>query len=223
MTIFRARCPLNREAWVVKTTAAVAVLALALAGSAFAKPAPKTSWEKMTLQQRLHVVNHSIAVHRPPVQWWVRVRSKRFPASAAAPTHFCRAIGISTPSEICVHAQSLVKALNMHAKIDAHLSRIHAAKRAAALAASFPPHHRLWDCIGHYEGGPKSVNPNGHYGKLQMSWNWLGQIRGAASDYSEAQQEWAAERAYRASGYSASFLNGQWFNYDNADGCIVYA
>lgn len=211
----------------MKTTAAVAILALALAGSAFAKPAPKTSWEKMTLQQRLHVVDHTIAVHRPPVQWWVRVRNtKRFPASTAAPTHFCRAIGIHTPAEICGHAQTLVKALNMHRKIDAHIARINAVKRAAALAASFPPHHRLWDCIGDYEGSPTSVNPNGHYGKLQMTWNWFHQIKGAASNYSEAEQEWAAERAYmqyRTRSARISFLNGQWFNYDDADGCVVFA
>jgi hypothetical protein len=90
--------------------------------------------------------------------------------------------------------------------------------------AGFPPHHLLWLCISSYEGGVHSVNPNGHYGMLQMTYNWLGYIKGKASDYSQSVQEWAAENAYRDNKYSVSFLMGQWFDYDNAEAeCLKYA
>ncbi len=86
--------------------------------------------------------------------------------------------------------------------------------------ALYPPHHKLWLCIHRGEAGSwQSVNPNGHYGGLQMTWGWLGYIRGSAAGYSQAAQEWAAERAWAAYGYSYSFLVGQWYAYDNADGC----
>ncbi len=121
-----------------------------------------------------------------------------------------------TPGEICVHAQKLVKALHMQRRL---LHRL-----AAARAAVFPPHRALWECISKYEGAPTSVNPNGHYGMLQMHWNWGYGIVGAASSYTKAEQEWAAERAYAAAGYSTSFLFGQWFDYDNAAGdCLRLA
>lgn len=90
----------------------------------------------------------------------------------------------------------------------------------------FPPHHKLWLCISHFEGGVHSVNPNGHYGMLQMSWNWLGYIKGAASNYPQPVQEWAAEHAYKDNRYAHSFLYGQWFNYEPAIAagkCLRYA
>jgi len=87
----------------------------------------------------------------------------------------------------------------------------------------WPPHHLLWLCISHFEGGVHSINPNGHYGMLQMTYSWLGFIRGRASDYSQRIQEWAAEKAYQHNGYSISFLYGQWFNWDGASGaCLKY-
>lgn len=99
-----------------------------------------------------------------------------------------------------------------------------AGSTAEAKNLKFPPHHKLWLCISHFEGGVHSVNPNGHYGMLQMSWNWLGYIKGAASDYSQLVQERAAEHAYKDYHYAHSFLYGQWFNYDHAAGtCLPYA
>jgi len=90
--------------------------------------------------------------------------------------------------------------------------------------SGWPLHHKLWDCIGKYEGSPTSVNPNGHYGLLQMHWNWGYGIVGAASNYSKKDQELAAERGYAASNYNTSFLYDQWFNYDKAEGeCLQYA
>lgn len=95
---------------------------------------------------------------------------------------------------------------------------------AAKINTGFPPHHLLWVCISKYEGGVHSINPNGHYGMLQMHLDWGYGIVGAASNYSQSQQEWAAERGYAASNYSSSFLYGQWFNYDNAESeCLRYA
>lgn len=101
-----------------------------------------------------------------------------------------------------------------------------AGSTAEAKNSRFPPHHKLWICISRYEGGVKSVNPNGHYGMLQMSWNWLGYIKGAASNYPQSVQEWAAEHAYRDYRYARSFLYGQWFNYEPAiaaEECLKYA
>lgn len=100
----------------------------------------------------------------------------------------------------------------------ASLHRVRYVKYRKSLTG-FPPHHSLWVCIGSFEGGVTSVNPNGHYGMLQMTYNWMGVIKGRASDYSQAVQEWAAEKAWAANGYSYSFLYQQWFAWDNADGC----
>lgn len=88
---------------------------------------------------------------------------------------------------------------------------------------TFPPHHALWVCIGNNEGSPTSVNPNGHYGMLQMTYNWLRLIKGRASDYSQAVQEWAAEKGYQANHYSQSFLIDQWLKWDGAYYCLKFA
>jgi hypothetical protein len=58
---------------------------------------------------------------------------------------------------------------------------------------------------------------------LQMTYNWFGLIKGKASDYSQAVQEWAAEKAYKANHYSESFLDGQWFKWDGAYYCLKFA
>lgn len=90
---------------------------------------------------------------------------------------------------------------------------------------AWPKHHALWGCIAHYESGGDPHNPgNGsHFGYLAMSWGWLGLISGNPSTHSQMEQEWAAEIGYRNSGYSYSFLYGQWFEWDYADGCVRYA
>jgi hypothetical protein len=36
-------------------------------------------------------------------------------------------------------------------------------------------------------------------------------------------QEWAAELAYKASGYSRGWLGGQWLRWDNGWRCLNYA
>lgn len=54
---------------------------------------------------------------------------------------------------------------------------------------------------------------------MGFSDNWGHGLSGSAGNYSQAQQEWAAERGYVASGLSYSFLYGQWYKWDAADGC----
>lgn len=87
----------------------------------------------------------------------------------------------------------------------------------------YPPHHALWICIGQFEGSPTSVNPNGHYGMLQMHADWGYGTSHHASDDPQYVQEWAAEKAYRASHYARSFLVDQWLAYDGAWNCLRYA
>jgi hypothetical protein len=43
-----------------------------------------------------------------------------------------------------------------------------------------------------------------------MSWSWLGYFTGPASQYTQLQQEDFAEQGYRESGYSHTWLAGQW-------------
>jgi hypothetical protein len=67
-------------------------------------------------------------------------------------------------------------------------------------------------CIHGGEGNWDDPNSggNGHYGGLQMTPGWLGYFSGTANHYTQLQQEWYAEQGYRDSGYSRSWLNGQW-------------
>lgn len=101
-----------------------------------------------------------------------------------------------------------------------------AGSTAEAKTLGFPPHHKLWKCIAKYEsdGDPHNKRNPTYRGYLQMSWNWLGYIKGDAANYPQSVQEWAAERAYKDNRYARSFLDGQWFNYDHAAGeCLKYA
>jgi hypothetical protein len=93
--------------------------------------------------------------------------------------------------------------------------RIASRNLARLTADRWPPHHALWLCISRFEGGVTSDNGS-HYGMLQMSYDWMGVIKGKASDYPQVVQEWAAEHAWAENHYSASFLYGQWFDYDGA-------
>ena len=202
---------------IARLTLVALVVALLLPVAASART-HHARWHDMTLTEKRAVVQHEIHVNRTAVQWWLMHRA-RFPSSASSAFVYCRAVGIHAPGEICLHAQALVKALRVRTRIDAKLAAI----AQARLVSAYPPHHALWTCIGRYEGGATSVNPNGHYGMLQMTWNWFGYIKGAASNYPQSVQEWAAERAYANNHYSSSFLYGQWFNYDHAAGeCLQY-
>jgi hypothetical protein len=87
-------------------------------------------------------------------------------------------------------------------------------------------HYALWMCIYRHEASTapgrwynRDTGHNGHYGGLQMHYNWGYGIVGYAYNYSAAQQMAAAERGYAANGYSHTWLIGQWAHYD----CLAYA
>jgi hypothetical protein len=83
-------------------------------------------------------------------------------------------------------------------------------------------HLALWLCIHHGEAGDwhnEDTGHNQHYGGLQMHWSWGYGIVGDPARYSEEQQLAAAERGYRANGYSRSWLLSQWYHPE----CLGYA
>lgn len=112
-----------------------------------------------------------------------------------------------------------VRWFNVSLKISLrHLAQV---ERKLAVPA-FPPHHALWMCIHGHEAGDwhnQDTGHNGHWGGLQMHPGWYGGPLHLASSDSQMTQEWAAERGYRASGYSRAWLYGQWAHSD----CLAYA
>jgi hypothetical protein len=87
----------------------------------------------------------------------------------------------------------------------------------------YPPHHQLWLCIHQHEAGSWSATNGRYRGGLQMHMAWgYGSSYDAARDTQET-QEWAAELAYKASGYSHGWLGGQWLRWDNGWRCLNYA
>lgn len=116
--------------------------------------------------------------------------------------------------EIAFYDASTALLLQHMIKNHRWLYRVSVSRMAQAehrlILASFPPHHLLWLCISGGEGGIRSINPNGHYGMLQMHANWGYGTSIYASDDSQLTQEWAAEHAYKASHYSRAWLYGQW-------------
>lgn len=77
-------------------------------------------------------------------------------------------------------------------------------------------HTRLWLCIHRGEG---AWNDSGYpyWGGLQMSswfmrtygWDLL-RLKGTADHWTPVEQMTVAERGYRRSGYSTSWVHGQW-------------
>jgi len=152
----------------------------------------------------------TIRKERSTLHWWLHRRS-RIPESSSGPFVFCAAVGIRAPGAICVHARKLVGALHLLRRIE-----------AVILAGSWPPHHALWLCIHGHEAADwqnQDTGHNGHYGGLQLHPGWGYGSSYYASNDSQWTQEWAAERGYRASGFSRAWLMGQWAHYD----CLGYA
>lgn len=86
----------------------------------------------------------------------------------------------------------------------------------------WPAHHNLWMCIHSHEAADwhnRDTGGNGHYGGLQMHPGWGYGTSYYASDSSQSVQEFAAEAGYKASGYSHTWLMGQW----NHPDCLSYA
>jgi hypothetical protein len=113
------------------------------------------------------------------------------------------------------HHPALAKTPAGQVAIKKHTRLLHWA--ASHLAPSWPPHHQLWLCIHSGEAGwhqpSYAKDANGvslYWGGMQMHAGWGYGTSYHASDDSQMTQEWAAERAYKASGYSSTFLWQQW-------------
>ncbi len=91
--------------------------------------------------------------------------------------------------------------------------------RRYAMAHPMIGHRALWLCIHSREGAWNAQTGNGYYGGLQMTYGWDGLV-GNAALLSPAQQMRAAETGYRRSGYSVSWLEGQWPN--TSPPCLAY-
>lgn len=186
------------------TLAALLFCSVALAAG---KQGKKYDWQHMTLAARAQAQQQLVVQDWKVITLWQSKQARAIRAGA---------LWHPEPQGI------LWRIAHMHwTQRELAETRKEIAKRKAgpAVPAGYPPHHALWVCIGRYEGGVTSVNPNGHYGMLQTTLNWMKQLAGPASNYSQVEQEWAAERAWAANGYSYSFLYQQWFAWDNADGC----
>lgn len=89
-------------------------------------------------------------------------------------------------------------------------------KRAHHLALARPKivYLALWTCIHNYEGSWNNADTghNGHYGGLQMTSPWgKGAYYVLRADWlTPYEQMRKAELGFRASGYSLSWLQGQW-------------
>lgn len=84
------------------------------------------------------------------------------------------------------------------------------------------PHLALWLCIHHGESGSWDTNTgNGYYGGLQMTSPWGTGVYYVwrADLLSPREQMRKAELGYAASGYSLSWLEGQWYHPE----CFQYA
>ncbi len=96
--------------------------------------------------------------------------------------------------------------------------RLH--EQEAIEPSSVIPHYQLWMCIHAGEGAWDDDTGNGYYGGLQMTFGWDGLIGNAALMSPMAQME-AAEEGFRDSGYSITWLEGQWPN--TSPPCLQYA
>ena len=81
---------------------------------------------------------------------------------------------------------------------------------AARLRAAHPPHLDEWLCIHSHEGGwnNKDTGHNGHYGGLQMSYDFMRgygpeifTVKGTADNWTPLEQMWVAERAWQTRGF----------------------
>ena len=113
-----------------------------------------------------------------------------------------------TPS---AHAERRTRSFAYLQWIDHLWSHRRIAARRYARAHPLIGHRTLWLCIHSREGAWNAQTGNGFYGGLQMTYGWDGLVENAAL-LSPAAQMRAAETGYRRSGYSVSWLEGQWPN-----------
>lgn len=84
-------------------------------------------------------------------------------------------------------------------------------RTARARMAPAIGHLQGWLCIHGREGSWTANTGNGFFGGLQMTDGWMGLV-GQAHLLTPYQQMAAAEEGYRRSGYSSSWMSGQWPN-----------
>ncbi len=96
--------------------------------------------------------------------------------------------------------------------------RLRSVQRSAVVAGI--AHRALWECIHSGEGAWNAETGNGYHGGLQMTYGWGGLVQDAGLLSPDAQMA-AAETGYRQSGYSRSWLAGQWPN--TSPPCMAYA
>ncbi len=151
--------------------------------------------------QQVTALRHGIAWHRSKTWYWQNVAGRQ-----------------RTPTEHAERRTSSVAYLEWMERLWSH-------RRIAAYryAHTHPliAHRALWLCIHSREAQDwhnEDTGHNGHYGGLQMSLGWDGLV-GNAALLSPTQQMVAAETGYRRSGFSRSWLLGQWYHPD----CLAYA
>lgn len=196
--------------------AVAGLLSLVMAGAALSH----VPFSHMSLKQveryQVHVLKHDNDV----IHYW-KNRRVRVLLNARVDFPACRGLNAYMPHDVCFAYKQRVWVKRELAQTRAAIS----ARERAAAANAFPAHHVLWTCIHQFEASTWSTRgPGGHDGGLQMTSGWMNEFSGSASEYSQVQQERFAEDAYQKSGYSTSFLYGQWFTWDGAAGtCLRYA
>lgn len=154
----------------------------------------------MTVEQKLSVVEQKISTEHATVRWWFH-SIHRYPTGLIRGLPHCPALGADAPGMICEHAQQLVQALHLKARL-------------VRLMIPRVGHLALWLCIHGGEGAWYDNTGNGYYNGLQMTWGW-GPLpdSGPGADpnhYTPTEIMSIADGAYREHGYSRSWLSGQW-------------
>jgi len=198
----------------MKTSAtySVALAALVLAATASASPHRAIS----TVSRQVAGLRQQIAQHRS--RTW----------------HFQDLAGVAhTPTRYAERRSRSVPYLHWINHLWNHRQRV---ARHTALHPAIA-HRDLWLCIhgtlnpyGHWEAhtwNNEDTGHNQHWGGLQMHWDWGWNpythsgygLPGDAAHYSAYQQMAAAERGYKANGYSQAWLLQQWYHPE----CLKYA
>jgi hypothetical protein len=133
--------------------------------------------------------------------------------------HFFRSRNLATGAGLPPRARTSYRWAYAAAEKPAWLVRELGETRAAIRTRAAPSwqrepvrHLALWLCIHGGEGAWGAVGRGiaaGHYNGLQMTWGW-GPLEGDPNGYRPAQILAAAEYEYRQSGYSSTWLAGQW-------------
>lgn len=199
---------------------AVVVAALLFTTTTFAASA---KWNEMSPKQKRFFLTQQIARDRTTVRWWLNHRPHLTRAvldvsglqflAADFLSPVCSSIGVRAPNAVCTHANRMRHSLTVLRAVQAQIAE-----------SAWPEHHALWTCEHSHEASDwhnQNTGGNGHWGGLQMTKPWGAGVYYLAdpADATQLQQERAAEAGYRASGYSHTWLLGQWYHPD----CLAYA